>query len=151
MFMPYCIPYIFPGLKSLVSPKMVRHIELPSVGEEPSPPYHPVWSKWHEPSNCPIETGFLVGAGRIWVHICSIRTVGWAHSRNWTPPAADSWEKPVASCLTELQKFLIFFEFIHHLHEGWIASFITLTLTLRWTVWSCSPYHVFQVPTKVQG
>ena len=52
MFMPYCIPYIFPGLKNLVSPKMVRHIELPNVGEEPSPPYRPVWSKWHEPSNC---------------------------------------------------------------------------------------------------
>lgn len=36
MFMPCCIPYIFPGLKILVSPKMVHHIELPNLGEEPS-------------------------------------------------------------------------------------------------------------------
>ena len=36
MFMPCCIPYIFPGLKILVSPKMVHRIELPNLGEEAS-------------------------------------------------------------------------------------------------------------------
>ena len=35
----------------------------------------------------------LLGAGRIWVHICSVLTVGWVHSRNWTPTAADSFSR----------------------------------------------------------
>lgn len=127
MFMPCCVPYILPGLKILVSPEMVHHIELPNLGEEPSNCFITVLSEANGTS--PVIAPFnhsswseLVGSEFIYVRSWSWD--GFIPETELQQQLILSREKHVASCLTEFRKFLIFFEFTHHFCEGWIASFI---------------------------
>lgn len=77
-------------------------------------------------NNCPIQPLLLVGVGRTWVCLYRVLISTPTHSRNWTATAADSfWREACHFWPTNIYKFLVFFEFIYDLYEGWIASFIS--------------------------
>lgn len=127
MLVPGRVPDVLPGLKIFISPKMVHHIELPNLREESPNCLITVLSKANGPGPvvAPLDHcswSELVGPEFVYIG---------ARSWHWLIPETElqqqlvlPGEKHVTSGLSEIYKFLVFFEFIHDLREGWIASFI---------------------------
>lgn len=127
MFVPCCIPYVFPGLKIPVSPKMVHHVQLPNLREESSDGFITILSEADRTS--PVIAPFNHGSWSELVRPEFIYIRAWSWDRLIPETELQQelilpGEKHVTSCLTKFQKFLIFSEFIHDFCEGWIASFI---------------------------